>query len=256
VLRIDVITIFPGLFEPFLSESMVGIALRDGYAEVRVHDLRDFTEDRHQVVDDAPYGGGPGMVMKPEPLVRAIEAVAGPKGPGRRGRVVLMSPQGEPLEQSRLAELAGLSEDRAGGDAPGLTVVCGRYEGIDQRAIDLAVDEELSLGDYVLSGGEVPAMALIEGVVRLIPGVLGNPESAVSESFEAGLLEGPQYTRPASFRGLEVPEVLRSGDHGAVERWRREQALARTRERRPDLLHDEDTSGGPRANESRKRKEP
>jgi tRNA (guanine37-N1)-methyltransferase len=258
VLRIDVITIFPGLFEPFLGESMVGIALRDGYAEVRVHDLRRFTEDRHQVVDDAPYGGGPGMVMKPEPLVRAIEAVAGPKGPGRRGRVVLMSPQGEPLKQARLAELARLAEgpDAEGPDAPGLTVVCGRYEGIDQRAIELAVDEELSLGDYVLSGGEIPAMALIEGVLRLIPGVLGNPESAGDDSFEAGLLEGPQYTRPASFRGLEVPEVLRSGDHGAVERWRREQALARTRERRPDLLHDDDTSDASRVNESRKRNQP
>jgi tRNA (guanine37-N1)-methyltransferase len=239
VLRIDVITIFPDLFEPFLRESMVGIATRDGHAEIRVHDLRSFTEDRHQVVDDAPYGGGPGMVMKPEPLVRAIEAVAGPKGPGRRGRVVLLSPQGRPLDQPRLAELAQGAE---GPDAPGLTLVCGRYEGIDQRAIDLAVDEELSLGDYVLSGGEVPAMAVIEGVVRLVPGVLGNPESAVLDSFQAGLLEGPQYTRPAEFRGREVPRVLRSGDHGAVERWRREQALARTRERRPELLEDADAS--------------
>lgn len=229
MLRIDVITIFPGLLEPFLRESMVGIALRDGHAEVTVHDLRAYTEDRHQVVDDAPYGGGPGMVMKPEPLVRAIEALAGPKGPERAARVVLMSPQGEPLRQPKLAELAGRER---------LVLVCGRYEGVDQRAIDLAVDEEVSLGDYVLSGGEVPAMALIEGVVRLLPGVLGNPESAVSESFQAGLLEGPQYTRPSSFRGHEVPEVLRSGDHGAVERWRLAQAKDRTRERRPELMRE------------------
>ena len=227
MLRIDVITIFPGLFEAFLGESMVGIAVRDGHAEIAVRDLRGWTEDRHQVVDDAPYGGGPGMVMKPEPLVRAIEDVAGPKGPGREVQVVLMSPQGRPLDQKRLAELAG--RDR-------LAIVCGRYEGVDQRAIELAVDEEISLGDYVLSGGEVPAMALIEGLVRLVPGVLGNPESIRSESFAAGLLEGPQYTRPATYRGLEVPEVLLSGDHGAVARWREERAREITRRRRPDLL--------------------
>jgi tRNA (guanine37-N1)-methyltransferase len=178
-------------------------------------------------VDDAPYGGGPGMVMRPEPLVAAIEALAGPKGPARRARVALMSPQGLPLSQPKLRELAGL---------PHLVLVCGRYEGVDQRAIEIAVDEELSLGDYVLSGGEVPAMAIVEGVVRLLPGVLGNPESAAADSFEAGLLEGPHYTRPAQFRGLAVPEVLRSGDHGAVARWRAERALEVTRARRPDLL--------------------
>jgi tRNA (guanine37-N1)-methyltransferase len=227
VLRIDVITIFPGLFEPFLRESMVGIALRDGHVEIAVRDLRDFTDDRHHTVDDAPYGGGPGMVMKPEPLVRAIEAVAGARGPERRAHVVLMSPQGSRLDQRKLSELAGREQ---------IAIVCGRYEGVDQRAIDLAVDEEISLGDYVLSGGEVPAMALIEGLVRLLPGVLGNPESARSESFQAGLLEGPQYTRPAAFRGLRVPEVLRSGDHAAVARWREERARERTRRRRPDLL--------------------
>jgi tRNA (guanine37-N1)-methyltransferase len=229
MLRIDVITIFPALFEPFLEESMVGIARQGGQVEIRVHDLRGFSDDRHRTVDDAPYGGGPGMVMKPEPLVAAVESLAGPKGPGRTARVVLLTPQGERLDQRRLAGLAGERQ---------LTLVCGRYEGVDQRAVDLAVDEEISLGDYVLSGGEVPAMALIEGVVRLLPGVLGNPESVREESFGAGLLEGPQYTRPASFRGLEVPEVLRSGDHAAVARWRSEQALARTRQQRPDLLAD------------------
>jgi tRNA (guanine37-N1)-methyltransferase len=227
MLRIDVITIFPALFEPFLEESMVGIARRGGQVEIRVHDLRGFAGDRHHTVDDAPYGGGPGMVMKPEPLVAAVESLAGPKGPGRAARVVLLTPQGDRLDQPRLAALARESH---------LALVCGRYEGVDQRAVELVVDEEISLGDYVLSGGEVPAMALIEGVVRLLPGVLGNPESARDESFGAGLLEGPQYTRPANFRGLEVPEVLRSGDHGAVARWRLERAREFTRKRRPDLL--------------------
>ena len=169
--------------------------------------------------------------MKPEPLVEAIEAVAGPKGPDRASRVVLLSPQGGRLDQERLEGLATQSR---------LALVCGRYEGVDQRVVDLAVDEEISIGDYVLSGGEVPAMALIEGVVRLIPGVLGNPESAREESFGAGLLEGPQYTRPAHFRGLEVPEVLRSGDHQAVARWRLERAREFTRKRRPDLLSESD----------------
>jgi len=227
VLRIDVITIFPGLFDAFVCESMVGIAVRQEKLEIAVHDLRDWTEDRHRTVDDAPYGGGPGMVMKPEPLVAAIEAVAGPKGPHRETHVVLMSPQGNRLDQARLADLAGV---------PRLALVCGRYEGVDQRVIDLAVDEEISVGDYVLSGGEVPAMVVIEGVVRLVPGVLGNPESSRCESFQQPLLEGPQYTRPADFCGRAVPDVLCSGDHAAVARWRHEQALERTRRRRPDLL--------------------
>ena len=227
MLRIDVITIFPGLFGDFLGESMVAIAIREELIGVAVHDLRDYTTDRHRTVDDAPFGGGPGMVMKPEPLVAAIEAVAGPKGPDRGARVVLLTPQGRRLEQKRLGELA--REEH-------VVLVCGRYEGIDQRAIDLAVDEEISIGDYVLSGGEVPAMALIEGMARLIPGVLGNPESVGRDSFQGDVLEGPQYTRPATFRGLEVPEVLRSGDHAAVERWRSERAHEFTRRRRPDLI--------------------
>jgi tRNA (guanine37-N1)-methyltransferase len=224
--RVDVVTIFPALFEPFVRESILGAAVASGQVEVAVHDLRRWTTDRHNVVDDAPYGGGPGMVMKPEPLVAAIEALAGPKGPDRSGWVALMSPQGRRLEQRDLAELA---------QRDSLVLVCGRYEGIDQRAIELAVDEELSIGDYVLSGGEVPAMVVIEGVTRLLPGVLGNPDSVKFESFQEGLLEGPQYTRPAVFRGHSVPEILRAGDHGAVARWRREQARATTRARRPDL---------------------
>jgi tRNA (guanine37-N1)-methyltransferase len=224
--RIDVVTIFPRLFEAFLDESLLGAALHEGLVTIEVHDLRRWTTDRHQVVDDAPYGGGPGMVLKPEPLVTAIEALAGAKGPDRKARVVLLSPQGRRLEQRHLAELAGLEA---------LVLVCGRYEGVDQRVIELAVDDELSIGDYVLSGGELPAMVVIEGLVRLLPGVLGNPDSTKSESFQERLLEGPQYTRPAVFRGRAVPEILRSGDHGAVARWRSEQAREATRRRRPDL---------------------
>jgi len=234
MLRIDVITIFPGLFETFSSESLIGNAIRAGLIGVALHDLRDYTSDRQRKVDDAPYGGGPGMVMKPEPLVAAIEAVAGPKGPGRPGQVILLSPQGDRLDQARLAKLA--RNER-------LVLVCGRYEGIDQRAIDLAVDEEISIGDYVLSGGEIPAMVLIEGVSRLIPGVLGNPESAACDSFQRDELEGPQYTRPPVFRGEAVPEVLRSGDHAAVERWRAERAKEFTRRRRPDLVRDPSGEG-------------
>jgi len=227
VKRIDVITIFPGLFEAFLDESIVGIAIRSGRLKVAIHDLRDWTTDSHRTVDDSPYGGGPGMVMKPEPLVAAIEALAGPKGPERKARVIALSPQGERLDQPRLD---GLSQEEA------LVLVCGRYEGVDQRAIELAADAELSIGDYVLSGGEVPAMVVIEGLARLVPGVVGNPKSIATESFQGPTLEGPQYTRPAEFRGRAVPPVLLSGDHGAVERWRAEQASEITRRRRPDLL--------------------
>jgi len=227
VLRIDVITIFPGLFEAFLSESIVGIAIREELMGVSVHDLRDYTSDRHRTVDAPPYGGGPGMVMRPEPLVAAVESILGAKGPERKGRAILLSPQGRKLDQQALAGL---------GEGESLALVCGRYEGVDQRAIDLAIDDEVSIGDYVLSGGEVPAMVLIEGMARLIPGVLGNAESADRDSFQRDELEGPQYTRPARFRDLPVPEVLRSGDHAAVARWRAERAKEITRRRRPDLI--------------------
>jgi len=228
VLKVDVLTIFPELFRGFLETAFVGIAREQAVAAIEVHDLRDWAADRHRSVDDSPYGGGPGMVMTPEPLIPAIEALAGPKGPGRGARVVYLSPQGTPLDQDRLVEMAV---------GPPLVLVCGRYEGIDQRVVELAVDEEISLGDYVLSGGELPAMVLIEGLVRLLPGVLGNPESIQTESFGGGdFLEGPQYTRPPIYRGLAVPDILRSGNHAAIEAWRREHALARTRERRPDLL--------------------
>ena len=226
-MKIDIVTIFPALFEPFLETSLLGKAVSEGIAEVVAHDLRGWTHDRHRTIDDSPYGGGPGMVMKPEPLVAAIESLAGPKGPGRAAHVLLLSPQGSRLCQGRLAGLAGLRH---------LVLVCGRYEGVDQRVVELAVDEELSIGDYVLSGGELPAMVVVEGLVRLLPGVLGNPESTAWESFQAGLLEGPQYTRPPVFGGLAVPEVLRSGDHAAVAEWRARCARDLTRHRRPDLL--------------------
>ena len=226
MLQIDVLTIFPGLFDPFAREAFVGAGQQQEKLRIAVYDIRAWTEDRHRTVDDTPYGGGPGMVMKPEPLFRAIEDVAGKKGE-RKARVILMTPRGRRLDQAYLAELE--KEEH-------LLLVCGRYEGVDQRIIDLAVDEEISIGDYVLSGGEVPAMAIIEGVTRLIPGVLGNPESVCRESFEGSLLEAPHYTRPAEFQGHAVPEVLRSGNHAAIERWRREQANEITQRRRPDLL--------------------
>lgn len=232
-MRIDVVTIFPELFEPFRTTALLGAACAQGIVELRSHDLRDWTRDRHRTVDDTPYGGGPGMVMKPEPLVEAIEALAGTKqgehgeGTARTARVLLLSPQGRRLDQARVEALAQESH---------LVLVCGRYEGVDQRVIDLAVDEEVSIGDYVLAGGELPALVLIEAVTRLLPGVMGNPASAESESFQHGLLEGPQYTRPAIYRGHEVPAVLRSGDHAAVARWRAERAHETTTRRRPDLL--------------------
>jgi tRNA (guanine37-N1)-methyltransferase len=227
MLRIDVITIFPELFEPFRRTGVLGGAALRGLIALEAHDLRGWTMDRHRSVDDIPYGGGPGMVMKPEPLVAAIEALAGAKGPGRSAHVALLSPQGTPFTGQRAKELAGAGH---------LVLVCGRYEGVDQRVVELAVDEEISIGDYVLAGGEVAAMAVIEATSRFVAGVLGNPDSTVSESFEQGRLEGPQYTRPVEFRGLVVPEVLRSGDHAKIARWRRERGQERTERRRPDLL--------------------
>ncbi|MDH3686487.1 MAG: tRNA (guanosine(37)-N1)-methyltransferase TrmD [Myxococcales bacterium] len=226
-MQIDVLTLFPALFEPFVATSLLGKACAAGTVDIRVHDLRSWATDRHRVVDDIPYGGGPGMVLKPDPLVAAIEALAGPKGDDRETLVLLMSPQGDRLDQAEAGALA--QRER-------LVLVCGRYEGVDQRAIDLAIDREVSIGDYVLAGGEVPAMAVIEAVVRLIPGVLGNPESAETESFRTASLEGPQYTRPAVFRDREVPEVLRSGNHAEIARWRAERAHELTKRRRPDLL--------------------
>ena len=228
-LEIDILTIFPNLFDNFLSESFVGMARERGIARIEAHDLRHWTADKHRTVDDSPSGGGPGMLMKPEPLVAGIEVLAGKKGEGRRARVALLSPQGRPVTQDWLASAAR---------GPHWVLVCGRYEGIDQRVIDLAVDEEVSIGDYVLCGGEIPAMVLIEGMIRLLPGLLGNSESVQRESFAREMLEGPQYTRPPEFRGRAVPAELLSGNHAVIDRWRKEKAIELTRQRRPDLLED------------------
>jgi len=222
-MRVNVVTIFPEFFTSPLDTSLIGKARADGVLEVALHDLRPHGKGTHRQVDDAPFGGGAGMVMMVEPIADALE-------PLMDTHRVLLSAAGSPLDQDTLDRWAGLDS---------LTLVCGRYEGVDERVAEHLVDEEISLGDYVLQGGEVAAMAIIEGVTRLLPGVLGNPQSVETESFRDGLLEEPQYTRPAKFRGWAVPEVLLSGDHGKVAEWRAEQRQQRTRERRPDLLSDE-----------------
>jgi tRNA (guanine37-N1)-methyltransferase len=222
--RIDIFTIFPEAVVDYCRTSVLGRAQDSGALEVRAHDLRDGTDDPHRSVDDSPFGGGAGMVLMPEPLFRTVESV-----PDLRRPLYLLSPGGRRFDQSVAGELAR-------SESGGFSLLCGRYEGVDQRVADHLVDGELSVGDYVLAGGELAALVVVEAVARLLPGVLGNEDSAFDESFAAGLLEYPQYTRPAEFRGWSVPEVLRSGDHGAVAAWRRTQALLRTAARRPDLL--------------------
>jgi tRNA (guanine37-N1)-methyltransferase len=219
--RIDVFTIFPDLVDAWFDGSLIGKARRSGLLDLRVHDLRSAATDPHRSVDDAPFGGGAGMILAPGPVFGAVEAVLPPRP------LYLLSPSGARFDQARAVSLAS---------SPGFSLLCGRYEGVDERIASSLVDGELSVGDYVLAGGEIGAVAIVEAVARLVPGVMGNSSSADDESFSDGLLEYPQYTRPASFRGSEVPDVLRSGDHGRVARWRRAQALARTRDRRPDLL--------------------
>ncbi len=228
-MRVDVVTIFPEYFGP-LELSLIGRARVAGLLDVAVHDLRDWTHDVHRTVDDTPYGGGPGMVMRPEPWGAALDDLTSGETDSE-ARLVVPTPTGEPFSQRMAHELAGERH---------LIFACGRYEGIDQRVLDHAAARtrvsEVSLGDYVLFGGEVAALAMLEAITRLLPGVLGNAESLVEESHAHGLLEAPGYTKPATWRGLDVPEVLRSGDHGRIARWRREQALLRTARRRPDLL--------------------
>jgi tRNA (guanine37-N1)-methyltransferase len=220
-MRIDVFTIFPGLVDGFAADGLLGKARQRGLVDLRVHDPRDHATDVHRTVDDAPFGGGAGMVLRPEPIFACVEAAEPPRP------LLLLSASGRRFDQRVAEELAA---------GEGFSLLCGRYEGVDQRVADHLCDGELSVGDYVLNGGEVAALVVIEAVSRLVPGVMGNTASGAEESFTAGLLEHPQYTRPAEFRGWEVPEVLRSGDHGRIARWRRATALARTAERRPDLL--------------------
>lgn len=222
--RAEILTLFPRMVAGYLSESILGKAQERGQIQVAVTDIREHATGKHRVCDDAPYGGGAGMVMKPEPLVAALEAARG-RLPG--AKALLMSPRGQPLTQERVRELAKVEG--------GLILVCGRYEGVDERVLKY-LDGEVSLGDFVLTGGELAALAVVDAVARLAPGVLGNESSAVAESFEQGLLEYPHYTRPPVFRGDAVPAVLQSGDHARIERWRRWQALKLTRERRPDLF--------------------
>ena len=223
----DVITIMPGMFESMLSAGVLGRAIEEGRLSVRLHDLREFTNDAHRTTDDSPYGGGGGMVMMPEPLGRAIETVQDGESPAP---VIFLTPQGEPFTQTRACSLA--EEQR-------VVLLCGRYEGVDERVREIYVDEEISIGDYVLTGGEVPAMVVIEAVSRMIPGVLGCSNSAVEDSFSSGLLDFPQFTRPATFMSRPVPSVLLSGDHRAIRKWRERQALYRTYLRRPELIQEE-----------------
>lgn len=229
-MRIDVVTIFPTFFD-ILDVSLLGKARGAGLLDVRIHDLRAHTHDRHRTVDDSPYGGGAGMVMKPEPWGDALDEIAGEADAGIRPTIIFPSPAGEVFTQATARDLS--TRDH-------LVFGCGRYEGIDERVFDYAATlgevRLISLGDYVLNGGEVAAMAMIEAIGRLVPGVVGNPESLVEESHEDGLLEYPSYTKPAAWRGYDVPDVLLSGHHGRVAQWRREQQIARTRSRRPDLL--------------------
>jgi tRNA (guanine37-N1)-methyltransferase len=223
--KVDLVTIFPGMVEGALAAGVVARARASGLVDIVVRDLRDYTEDRHRVVDDIAYGGGPGMVMKPEPFFRAVEAIAAERG--QPSAVVLVSPQGRPLTHAKALRLSQLEH---------LVVLCGRYEGIDERVADALATEEISIGDYVLTGGELAALVIVDAVVRLVPGVVGDESSVAQDSFVRGLLDHPHYTRPAVFRGLAVPEVLMSGHHGAIASWRADARVRRTAERRPDLL--------------------
>jgi tRNA (guanine37-N1)-methyltransferase len=238
-MRIDIITLFPEICRAPLNESMMKRAQEHGALELRIHNLRDWTRDKHHVVDDAPFGGGRGMVMKPEPIFAAVEDLRSEsrktsnaeqsKIENREPKVILMSPTGRRFDQSLATELSHESH---------LVIVCGHYEGVDHRVVEHLIDEEISIGDYVLTNGAIAAVVLVDAIVRLIPGVLGDEQSAHDDSFREGLLEGPQYTRPAEFRGWKIPEILLSGNHAQIAAWRKEQSKKRTRENRPDLLRE------------------
>lgn len=223
-MRIDVLTIFPEIVEQPIQASLLGRALREGLIDVHTTDVRNFARDKHNTVDDTPFGGGPGMVMKCEPIFEAVESL---RGTNSLERVVLLTPRGRRLDQAIVRELA---------QAPDLVLICGRYEGVDERVAQALVTDEISIGDYVLSGGEIPALVVIDAIARMLPGVVGDYESVTTDSFYNGILGPPQYTRPAAFRGLSVPDVLQSGNHAAIRRYRRKESLRVTRARRPDLL--------------------
>jgi tRNA (guanine37-N1)-methyltransferase len=225
-MRIDILTLFPEICRAPLNESMMKRAQENGAVDLRIHNLRDWTTDKHHVVDDAPFGGGQGMVMKAEPIFAAVEDLR-----EQNSQVVLMSPQGRRFTQALAGEFSA---------RPHLIIICGHYEGIDHRVIEHLIDAEISIGDYVLTNGAIAAVVFVDAVVRLLPGVLGHEQSAADDSFSGGLLEGPQYTRPSEFRGWKVPEVLLSGNHAAIAAWRKEQSLERTQKNRPDLLGDGD----------------
>ena len=224
-MRIDIITLFPEMFEPVFNDSIIGRAQKSGEISIHTHQLRDYAFDKHRRVDDTPYGGGMGMLMKAEPIALCCEAIC--RQTGERPHFVYMSPQGKTLNQQRLKELA---------DIKNICVLCGHYEGVDQRLLDSFIDEEISIGDYVLTGGEIPAMVFCDALCRMVPGVLTNNECFTEESHYNGLLEYPQYTKPSEWRGIEVPDVLLSGHHANIEKWRKEKSLEVTAQKRPDLL--------------------
>jgi len=228
-MKIDIVTLFPEICRAPLSESIMKRAQENGIVNLFIHNLRDWTQDKHRIVDDAPFGGGQGMVMKPEPIFAAVDDLRNQTSEikDQTSKVVLMSPAGRRFDQQMAAQLSGESH---------LIIICGHYEGVDQRVIEHLVDLEISVGDYVLTNGAIAAVVLVDAVVRLMPGVLGHEQSAVDDSFSCGLLEAPQYTRPAEFRGWKVPDILLSGNHAQIAKWRREQAVKRTKQNRPDLL--------------------
>ena len=229
-MRIDIITLFPEMFEPVFNDSIIGRAQKSGEISIHTHQLRDFAFDKHRRVDDTPYGGGMGMLMKAEPIALCFEEIC--RQTGERPHFVYMSPQGKTLNQQRLKELA---------DIKNICVLCGHYEGVDQRLLDSFIDEEISIGDYVLTGGEIPAMVFCDALCRMVPGVLTNNECFTEESHYNGLLEYPQYTKPSEWRGIEVPDVLLSGHHANIEKWRKEKRYEVTAEKRPDLLKNRET---------------